>query len=66
MAGWRTPISPGRFCLKVCIREDFHSIDFSCNDDKLWKQVRSLLGVFPNFFSYLSSFENERDGKREG
>ncbi len=51
------------FEISVC---DGYSIDFSCNDDKLWKQVRSLLGVFPNFFSYLSSFENERDGKESG
>ena len=43
-----------------------YSAHFYCDDNELWKQVRSLLGVFPNFFSYLSSFENERDGKESG
>ena len=43
-----------------------YSAHFYCDDNELWKQVRSLFGVFPNFFSYLSSFENERDGKESG
>ena len=43
-----------------------YSAHFYCDDNELWKQVRSLLGVFPNFFSYLSSFDNERDGKESG
>ncbi len=35
-----------------------YSVDFSCNDDKLWTQVRYSLGLFPEFFAYLSSYGN--------
>ena len=43
-----------------------YSAHFYCDDNELWKQVRLLLGVSSDFFSYLSSFENERDGKEGG
>ncbi len=43
------------FEISVC---DGYSIDFSCNDDKLWTQVRYSLDSFPKFFAYLSSFGN--------
>ncbi|MDE7325251.1 MAG: SMI1/KNR4 family protein, partial [Lachnospiraceae bacterium] len=40
-----------------------YSIKFSCNDDKLWEQVRYSLGLFSKFFACLSSFEKGGDGK---
>ena len=39
------------FEISVC---DGYSVDFSCNDDKLWKQVKYSLSSFPEFFMYLS------------
>lgn len=32
------------------------SVAFSCNNNKLWKQVRYSITLFPEFFSYLSKF----------
>ena len=42
-----------------------YSASFSCNDEELWKQVRYRIGLFPDFFACLSSFENEKDGEDE-
>ncbi len=43
------------FEISVC---DGYSIKFSCNDNKLWKQVRYSLSLFPEFFMYLSKYES--------
>lgn len=43
------------FDISVC---DGYSIEFSCNDDRLWKQVKYSPGSFPEFFAYLSPFGN--------
>ena len=47
------------FEISVCTG---YSIDFSCNDDKLWKQVEYSLSSFPKFFMYLSEFGSCGDG----
>ena len=48
------------FEIRVCTG---YSIKFCCNDDKLWEQIKYSLSSFPEFFVYLSSMGNERDGK---
>lgn len=39
------------FEIRVCTG---YSIEFCCNDDKLWEQVKYSLSSFPEFFMYLS------------
>ena len=41
------------FEIRVCTG---YSIEFCCNDDKLWEQVKYSLSSFPEFFMYLSEF----------
>lgn len=48
------------FEINVCTG---YSIQFCCNDDKLWEQVKYSLSSFPEFFAYLSPLGNGRDGK---
>lgn len=43
------------FEISVC---EGYSVEFSCNDDKLWEQVKYSLSSFPEFFACLSSFGN--------
>lgn len=47
------------FEIRVCTG---YSIEFCCNDDKLWKQVKYSLSSFPEFFMYLSEFGSCGDG----
>lgn len=43
------------FEISVCTG---YSVEFCCNDDKLWEQIKYSLSTFPKFFACLSSFGN--------